>query len=207
MPRATDSTYERSASPCSVGGVPTATKMAALAPTAAFRSSEKRSRAPRCLCSNSGRKFSWIGTSPRFSAASFFWSLSTTITSWPRSAKHAPATRPTYPEPITAICIRTLPQNVTQENTALKRLLYQLTFSGGNTNEGNRLLASQIGKMSSEDGVPDSFGRSGGIESADIGYREITAPLTPPRSPSLFPLPLLIPHSSWAYIDRPGSFR
>src|SRR6266481_1860072 len=47
-----------------------------------------------------------MGTSPRLSAASFFSSLSTKMTSWPRSAKQAPATKPTYPEPTTAICMR-----------------------------------------------------------------------------------------------------
>src|SRR5262249_12808277 len=31
-------------------------------------------------------------------------------TSWPRSAKQAPATNPTYPEPTTAIRIRTIPR-------------------------------------------------------------------------------------------------
>src|SRR5439155_25359034 len=47
-----------------------------------------------------------MGTWPAFKAASFCSSLSTKITSCPRSAKHAPATRPTYPDPTTAICIR-----------------------------------------------------------------------------------------------------
>src|SRR5947199_1866436 len=47
-----------------------------------------------------------MGTWPAFKAASFCSSLSTRITSCPRSAKHAPATSPTYPDPTTAICIR-----------------------------------------------------------------------------------------------------
>src|SRR5437667_12821552 len=47
-----------------------------------------------------------MGTWPVFKAASFCSSLSTRMTSCPRSAKHAPATSPTYPDPTTAICIR-----------------------------------------------------------------------------------------------------
>src|SRR5207249_264316 len=47
-----------------------------------------------------------MGTWPAFKAASFCSSLSTRMTSCPRSAKHAPATSPTYPDPTTAICIR-----------------------------------------------------------------------------------------------------
>src|SRR5437016_7628491 len=47
-----------------------------------------------------------MGTWPAFKAASFCSSLSTRTTSCPRSAKHAPATSPTYPDPTTAICIR-----------------------------------------------------------------------------------------------------
>ena len=71
MLRATDSTYDRSASPCSVGGVPTATKMTALALTAACRSSEKVKRCPRWRSSNSGRNFSWMGTLLARSADNF----------------------------------------------------------------------------------------------------------------------------------------
>ena len=69
--RATDSTYDRSASPFSVGGVPTAMNTAALARTAACKSPEKIRRWPRCRASSSGRNFSWMGTLPRCSAASF----------------------------------------------------------------------------------------------------------------------------------------
>src|SRR5437762_6031774 len=47
-----------------------------------------------------------MGTWPASKAASFCSSLSTRITSCPRSAQHAPATSPTYPDPTTAICIR-----------------------------------------------------------------------------------------------------
>src|SRR5215469_10934823 len=54
--RATDSTYDRSASPLLVGGVPTATKMAVLALAASCRLSENRSFFPRCRCSSSGKK-------------------------------------------------------------------------------------------------------------------------------------------------------
>src|SRR5579859_1916480 len=46
-----------------------------------------------------------MGTCPLRKAANFRWSLSTKMTSWPRSAKQAPATNPTYPEPTTAIRI------------------------------------------------------------------------------------------------------
>src|SRR5271170_2283413 len=44
-----------------------------------------------------------MGTCPSLRAASLRSSLSTRMTSWPRSAKQAPATNPTYPEPTTAI--------------------------------------------------------------------------------------------------------
>src|SRR5438270_9378987 len=107
--RATDSTYDRSASPLSVGGVPTATKITELRRSASFRSSENVNRCPRCRFNNSGKNFSWIGTWPSRSAASFFWSLSTRMTSCPRSAKQAPATNPTYPEPTTAMRIGMYP--------------------------------------------------------------------------------------------------
>src|SRR4030081_3349345 len=100
---ATDSTKDRSASPRSVVGVPTATKMAALERTASCRLSENCKRWPRCRLSNSGRNFSWMGTCPFLRAVNFCSSLSTTMTSWPRSAKQAPATKPTYPEPTIAI--------------------------------------------------------------------------------------------------------
>src|SRR5690242_8625279 len=60
-----------------------------------------------------------MGTSPRCSASYFSGSLSTRITSCPSSAKHAPATRPTYPLPITAIRISS-PSRVTG---AIRRIL------------------------------------------------------------------------------------
>src|SRR5690349_5667488 len=43
-----------------------------------------------------------MGIWPAFNVSIFFWSLSTQMTSLPLSAKQAPATRPTYPVPITA---------------------------------------------------------------------------------------------------------
>src|SRR6478736_1695446 len=46
-----------------------------------------------------------MGHSPRCSSASLRSSLSTKRTLWPNSAKQAPATRPTYPDPTTAILI------------------------------------------------------------------------------------------------------
>src|SRR5438132_553411 len=42
-------------------------------------------------------------TRPRFRARTFSWSISTTQTSLPRSARHAAVVRPTYPAPTTAI--------------------------------------------------------------------------------------------------------
>src|SRR5882724_11271518 len=44
----------------------------------------------------------------RLTAASLAGTLSTRITWWPRSAKYALGTSPTYPEPTTATCIPTL---------------------------------------------------------------------------------------------------
>src|SRR6188472_399418 len=44
-----------------------------------------------------------MGTLPLDSARTFVASLSTQTTSLPLSAKHTPATRPTYPVPTTAI--------------------------------------------------------------------------------------------------------
>src|SRR5208282_1302720 len=49
-----------------------------------------------------------MGTSPSRSAEILFSSLSTRTTSCPRSAKHAPVTNPTYPEPTTAMRIASL---------------------------------------------------------------------------------------------------
>ena len=53
--RATDSTYDRSASPVSVGGVPTAMNTTSLSRVAACRSQENLMRPPRCRVSSSGR--------------------------------------------------------------------------------------------------------------------------------------------------------
>src|SRR5438270_12463159 len=47
-----------------------------------------------------------MGILPARSMRTLASSLSTQITSLPLSAKHAPATRPTYPVPMTAIFIR-----------------------------------------------------------------------------------------------------
>src|SRR5688500_6344072 len=49
-----------------------------------------------------------MGTSFRCSRAILSASTSTQVTSLPVSAKHAPATRPTYPLPITATCMSDL---------------------------------------------------------------------------------------------------
>ena len=46
-----------------------------------------------------------MGTLPRRSSRTLAWLLSTQTTSFPDSAKQAPATRPTYPVPTTAIRI------------------------------------------------------------------------------------------------------
>src|SRR5438876_11046107 len=62
-----------------------------------------------------------MGTWPAFKAASFCSSLSTRMTSCPRSAKHDPATSPTYPDPTTAICIR---------YSGYRQLLYQFSCGG-----------------------------------------------------------------------------
>ncbi len=46
-----------------------------------------------------------MSVSPAFSAAIFSESQSTQMTLWPNSERHVAATKPTYPEPITEICI------------------------------------------------------------------------------------------------------
>jgi len=51
-----------------------------------------------------------IGISPCRSRAIFAASWSTQITDTPNSEKHAPDTRPTYPVPIIAIRIRSIPR-------------------------------------------------------------------------------------------------
>src|SRR5438309_2960212 len=47
-----------------------------------------------------------MGASPRLNWAIFAASTSTQATSTPNSAKQAPVTSPTYPEPTTAMCIQ-----------------------------------------------------------------------------------------------------
>src|SRR2546423_15482080 len=49
-----------------------------------------------------------MGNSPRLNWAILAASTSTQATSTPNSAKQAPVTSPTYPEPITAMCIQLL---------------------------------------------------------------------------------------------------
>src|ERR1700731_4546781 len=46
-----------------------------------------------------------MGINPLCRLSTFLWSLSTQMTLCPTSAKQAPVTRPTYPEPIIAISI------------------------------------------------------------------------------------------------------
>src|SRR5712691_4393673 len=100
---AADSTKERSASPPSPSGVLTA-MMAYSAPgTASWYDVVKVSRLALVLRSTSSlspgsKKGTWF----RSSCATFSRLVSTTITSLPRSARHAAVVRPTYPAPMTA---------------------------------------------------------------------------------------------------------
>src|SRR5229473_5399047 len=100
---AADSTKERSASPPSPSGVLTA-MMAYSAPgTASWYDVVKVSRLALVLRSTSSRSpGSKKGTWFRSSCATFSRLVSTTITSLPRSARHAAVVRPTYPAPMTA---------------------------------------------------------------------------------------------------------
>src|SRR5215471_2014680 len=89
-----------------MAGVPTAMKITRPLRTASGKESENTRRPARELrATSSGRNFSWIGTTPAFSVLSFSLSLSTSVTSCPSSAKQAPATNPTYPDPTTATFI------------------------------------------------------------------------------------------------------
>src|SRR6478609_3486396 len=100
---ATPSTYERSADPSSCGGVPTATNTTSRLRMPSVRLEVKSSRCGQLRLSKSAKRGSKNGTSPARSLASLasFTSIQTTLV--PESAKQAPATNPTYPEPTTAI--------------------------------------------------------------------------------------------------------
>src|SRR5712691_2715295 len=105
---AADSTKERSASPPSPSGVLTA-MMAYSAPgTASWYDVVKVSSLALVLRSTSSlspgsKKGTWL----RKSWATFSRLMSTTITSLPRSARHAAVVRPTYPAPMTATLDKT----------------------------------------------------------------------------------------------------
>ncbi len=94
MASITACTRERSASPETVGGVSTQTKASAARSNSTSRSVVKRSRS-RFAVTSSVSPGSWIGTTPRFSSATFSWSMSRQMTCRPRAAKHAAVTSPT----------------------------------------------------------------------------------------------------------------
>src|SRR5213078_3381725 len=104
MLRATSRTCCRSAEPSSPGGVPTAMRMTSERSMAAPTSVVNSSRPSRWLRITSGSSpGSWIGSRFCRNPSIFAASTSTQRTSFPVSAKQAPATRPTYPVPTTVI--------------------------------------------------------------------------------------------------------
>jgi hypothetical protein len=90
-------TYDRSAWPSPRReGVPTAMNTASAPGTASARSRVKVSLpAATLFATSSSRPGSKIGISPASSASTLPASLSTHVTSWPKSAKQAPETSPT----------------------------------------------------------------------------------------------------------------
>src|SRR5215469_8017722 len=69
------------------------------------------------------------------------------MTSWPRSAKQAPATRPTYPEPTTAICMLvSLPTNPRIDAQSVGKAYFSKFLSWGGmrmAREGRNLARSR----------------------------------------------------------------
>src|SRR5688572_15177456 len=106
MAAATAEICERSASPFVPSGVPTAMKMTVDVRTASARSVEKRKRRTAALRdTTSASPGSKNGIVPARSASIRETSVSTHTTEWPKSARHAPVTSPTYPVPTIAIFI------------------------------------------------------------------------------------------------------
>src|SRR5207248_3018959 len=68
-------------------------------PATASRTSSVNEIRSRHRSSTSPSPGSWIGTSPACSRSMRAGRTSRITTSWPRSAKHAPVTRPTHPAP------------------------------------------------------------------------------------------------------------
>jgi hypothetical protein len=96
-------TRERSASPeYGTGGVSTQTKTKS-APSTASAATRVNLSLPSFFAISSSSPGSKIGTSPRWSRSTFSCTTSRTTTSWPRSARQAAVTRPTYPAPKTPI--------------------------------------------------------------------------------------------------------
>src|ERR687886_635688 len=62
-----------------------------------------------------------MGSCPSARAVIFAAILSTHTTCTPNSAKQAPVTNPTYPVPITLMCIDTLPYQTDMQHAVLRR--------------------------------------------------------------------------------------
>ena len=80
-------------------GVGAAIIVRSVACTAASRSRVARTDRPACFSSSGASPSSWIGERPALIASTLVESISTRVTSWPRSARHTPVMRPTYPDP------------------------------------------------------------------------------------------------------------
>src|SRR5438552_14158516 len=63
-----------------------------------------------------------MGEIPRFRSAIFVSSLSTQVTSMPKSARHAPVTSPTYPVPTMQMFMRESPPEVVRNRRSLADL-------------------------------------------------------------------------------------
>ena len=100
-------TWDRSAWPSPRrDGVPTAMNTASAPATAPAVSVVKLSRPAAALrATSASRPGSKIGISPARRRSILAASLSMQVTKWPKSAKQAPDTSPTYPVPIMAICM------------------------------------------------------------------------------------------------------
>ena len=104
--RATSKTYCKSALPSSSGGVPTALNTISTSSITLSRDVVKCNLpAAELRATNSSNPGSYMGIIPAIRLSIFCLSISTHVTSTPISAKQAPDTSPTYPDPTMAIFI------------------------------------------------------------------------------------------------------
>src|SRR6266850_5412417 len=110
MTFATAQIAEVSALPSARGGVPTVMNTTRAPLSAVARSLENLSRPSRTLRpTSSGSPGSKNGSSSPRRRSTLAVSLSTQVTRLPKSARHAPVTRPTYPVPTTVMAYKEEP--------------------------------------------------------------------------------------------------